>query len=195
VVLELELPAEAETPQHVTPPWVAASRALRRVKRLRQSHAAVASGPLWGGVFSHRAGPILGALTETLVDSRDRSGQLLREELPDSCRGADWDDAAIGLGVRHTARGATGGVASLPDWRLRMIWTEHLIAEGIRAAQRFVGRDRTGGDDLLVELALKARERLARGAGEANAAITLTVVDRRWYATALVGRSRTSVDR
>src|SRR5262249_34676460 len=56
-------------------------------------------------VSSYRAGPVLGALTETLVDSRDRSGQLVCEELRDSCRGADGDDAAIRLGLRHTARG------------------------------------------------------------------------------------------
>src|SRR5262249_8252812 len=93
---------------------------------VRQSHAAVAWGPLRGGVLSYRAGHLLGALTETFVDIRDRSGELLCEELPDSCRGADWDDAAIRLGVRHTARGATAGIASLPGWRLRMIWTEHL---------------------------------------------------------------------
>jgi hypothetical protein len=73
-----------------------------------------------------------------------------------------------------------------------MIWAKHLIAE---TEQTRVSRDRTGTDDLLVELAIEAGERLVRGAGEAEAAITLAVGDRRWFATALVGLSGTGVDR
>ena len=66
---------------------------------------------LLGGVFSYRAGPTpRRALTETFVDNRNRSGQSLCEELPDSGGGADGDDAAIGRGIRHTARGTGASV-------------------------------------------------------------------------------------
>jgi len=75
-----------------------------------------------------------------------------------------------------------------------MIGAEHLISEGIRAQRRRVGRDWTGADDLLVELANEARERLVRGAGEAEAAITLTVGHRRRHPTAFVAPSGAGVD-
>src|SRR5439155_9240612 len=149
---------------------------------------------LRGGVFSHRARPIRGAFTETLIESRNRSSQPLREEFSGSGRGSHGDDASIGRGIRHTARRTAAGVTSLPYRSLWMIGAEHLISEGIRAQRRRVGRDWTGADDLLVELANEARERLVRGAGEAEAAITLAVGHRRRHPTAFVAPSGAGVD-
>jgi len=148
-------------------------------------------------VFSHRAGPIHRTFTETLVDSRNRSSQLLRQEFPNSCRGSHWDDASVGRGIGHTARCATVWVTSLSFRRLGMIGAKHLIseAERIRAPRRRRGRDRTGSDDLLVELVIEARESLVGGAGEAETAIALAVGDRRGVATALVGLPGAGVDR
>src|SRR5262249_51193866 len=147
-----------------------------------------------------RAGPAVGgAFAETLVEGWDGPSQELGEKLPGPRRSAHRDDAPVGDapvggGIRRVAGGAAGGGAALSHRGFRLIGAEYLIAEGIGAVRRGVGGDRTRADDLTETRSAQNWKGLARGAGEAKAAVALTVGHGRRLPASRIHRPRAGVD-
>src|SRR5262245_9465805 len=105
--------------------------------------------PLLGRIFTDNAGSIRRAFTETLIDYRNRSSQLFREEFPGAGRGSHGNHASVSRGVRDAARCAPACLTTIPYGRLRLIRAKYLVTEIIGTPLRLISRDRTGTDDLL----------------------------------------------
>jgi hypothetical protein len=77
-----------------------------------------------------------------------------------------------------------------------MVLAEYLVSQQVGAARRRVSRDRARANDLISrKLAGEARETLAAGALEANAAIALAIGYRRFHPLALVRPSWAGINR